>query len=103
MKPFFFLGTLFSVLLVNPVAKAQESTPVTPNTGTPIQIDRSQPIQQSGTVLDSNSSSRQFFQEGRDKLYFLPEEKSEPILEIEEEEAPANATQMETESDLESE
>lgn len=38
--------------------------------------------QPSGTFFDPNSGSRQFFQQGREQLYFLPTEKSTPILQI---------------------
>ena len=39
-------------------------------------------IQQPGVFSNSNNSSRQFFQQGRDKLYFL--EESDDVLEIDE-------------------
>lgn len=43
------------------------------------------PIQQPGSFFDSNNNgSRQFFQQGREQLYFLPDKKSEPILQVDE-------------------
>ena len=35
-------------------------------------------------LFDSNNGSQQFFRQGQDRLYFLPEDKSEPILNIDE-------------------
>ncbi len=32
--------------------------------------------------IDPSNSSQEFFDQGREKLYFLPEEESEPILQI---------------------
>ena len=88
MKSIFYLGALSSILLTGAIANAQDSpsssTTPSPNNSS-IQVNPSEPVQQPGTVLDSNSGSRQFFQQGREQLYFLPEEKSEPILEVDEE------------------
>ena len=66
----------------------------TPDAGGFNQFDRA-PVQQRGVFSNPNSGSRQFFQQGRENLYFL--EESEPILEIE------DKKQTETETDIESE
>lgn len=82
MKSILYLIAIPAILLTNAIAKAQ--TPIPPDIGNPSQID-TRPIQQPGAVFDSNNGSRQFFQQGRDKLFLLPQEKSEPILQIDEE------------------
>ncbi len=43
------------------------------------------PIQQPGSLFDFNSGSQDFFQQGREQLYFLPDDQSEPILKVDEE------------------
>ena len=68
-----------SISLSALVVKAQAQTP---GAGSLNQLDR-QPIQQPGVFSNPNNSSRQFFQQGRNDLYFLNE--SEPILQIDEE------------------
>ncbi|MEL7420003.1 MAG: hypothetical protein AAGK10_15735, partial [Cyanobacteria bacterium J06555_3] len=81
MKVILYLVTAPALLLAASIAKAQTPTPANfGNSGG--QINDVRPISQPGTVFDSNSGSRQFFQQGRDKLYFLPAEESEPILQI---------------------
>lgn len=70
------------------VAVAQTSPARSNNTVTNFpsgRLNEIKPIRQPGTFFDSNNSSQQFFQRGREQLYFLPEEKSEPILQIDEE------------------
>lgn len=87
MKSIFYLGALSSILLCA-TANAQDRpsrTTISGPNNSPIQVNPSQPVQQPGTVLDSNSGSRQFFQQGRDRIYFLPKDKSESILEVDEE------------------
>lgn len=59
------------------------------------QLER-QPIQQPGVFSNPNNSSRQFFQQDRDNLYFLNE--SEPILQIDDENEAADSSR-ETEED----
>ncbi|MFM2312564.1 MAG: hypothetical protein RLZZ04_1840 [Cyanobacteriota bacterium] len=51
----------------------------------PLQNNEARTSQPSGTFFDPNSGSRQFFQQGREQLYFLPTEKSTPILKIDDE------------------
>lgn len=83
MKPILYLVTIPSIFLINSIAKAQNVT--SPNTvNSPNQINDVEPIQQPGTFFDPSNGSGQFFQQDRDRLYFLPEEKSEPILQIDE-------------------
>ena len=72
MKVILYLATVPAILLAAPIIKAQSPTPGDFGNSAP------------GTVFDSNGS-RQFFQQGRDKLYFLPAEKSSPILKIDDE------------------
>ncbi|MEL6930786.1 MAG: hypothetical protein AAFO95_19465 [Cyanobacteria bacterium J06600_6] len=76
MKSILYLVTI-SISLVPAIVKAQ--TP-TPDAGGFNQLGR-QPVQQPRVFSNPNSRSRQFFQQGRENLYFL--EKSEPILQIE--------------------
>jgi len=68
----------------------------TPDAGSLNQLDRA-PIRQRGVFSNPNSGSRQFFQQGRDNLYFL--EESEPILQIEEQQP--TETEIEKESQAE--
>lgn len=72
---------LYLVTISMPLAASVNAQTPTPDAGSLNQLDR-QPIQQSGGFYNPNSSSRQFFQQGKDNLYFL--EESEPILQIEE-------------------
>jgi hypothetical protein len=83
MKSTIYLATISGIVLVSFSGNAQ-TTP-SPEVGNLLnQVNRTTPIQQPGGVLDPNSGSRQFFQQGRDQLYFLPTEKSQPILQIDE-------------------
>lgn len=47
----------------------------------PGQFNNIQPVRQPNFPVDSGGS-QQFFEGGQDRIYFLPEEESEPILEI---------------------
>ena len=81
----FFLAILSTAF--SSMTNAQTSPPSSSNTAPnsfSSQPNDIRPIQQPGSFFDSNNGSRQFFQQGREQLYFLPEEKSEPILQIEE-------------------
>lgn len=81
----FLLG--ISQVILTTVAVAQTS-PNSNNTMTNFPSNRLseiKPIRQPGSFFDSNNSAQQFFQRGREQLYFLPDEKSEPILQIDEE------------------
>lgn len=70
-----------SILLASDPGNAQTSAP--PELGNfPLQNNEARTSQPSGTFFDPNSGSRQFFQQGREQLYFLPTEKSTPILQI---------------------
>ncbi len=48
------------------------------------QLNNIKPIQQPTLFIDSNSGSRQFFDRGKERLFFLPGKASEPILQIDE-------------------
>ena len=48
-------------------------------------LNQVQPIRQGGSTLDSSRNSRQFFNQGREQLFFLPDNDSESILKIDEE------------------
>ena len=99
----FLLGILN--IIFSPVSNAQITAPRSSNTepnSFSSQPSNIKPIQQPGSFFDSNSSgSQQFFQQDTEQLYFLPEEKSEPILQIDEdikeEEVKDNATHQEAE------
>jgi hypothetical protein len=83
MKSTIYLATISGIVLASFSGNAQ-TTPA-PEVGNLLnQVNGATPIQQPGRVLDPNSGSRQFFQQGRDQLYFLPTEKSQPILQIDE-------------------
>jgi hypothetical protein len=83
MKSTIYLATISGIVLASFSGNAQ-TTP-SPEVGNLLnQVNGATPIQQPGRVLDPNSGSRQFFQQGRDQLYFLPTEKSQPILQIDE-------------------
>lgn len=47
-------------------------------------LDNIQPVRQPNFLIDSSSGSQQFFRDGRDSLYLLPTESTEPILKIDE-------------------
>jgi hypothetical protein len=49
------------------------------------QNNEAQTSQPSGTFFAPNNGSQQFFQQGREQLYFLPTKKSTPILQIDDE------------------
>lgn len=50
----------------------------------PSPLNNIKPIQQPSLFIDSNSGSRQFFDRGKERLFFLPDKASEPILQIDE-------------------
>jgi|GEM_PF-5375204 len=77
MKSLLYLFTLVAISFSASAIEAQTPTPDAGN------IDRARPIRQQSTFSNPNSGSRQFFDGGKDKLYFL--EESEPILQIESE------------------
>ena len=90
MKSILYLASIPVILLTSSLTNAQTTPSSTPNNNTPSlgnfsdsQILQNEPIQQPGIFSNPNSSSRQFFQQGKDNLYFL--EESEPILQIDEE------------------
>ena len=81
MKLILSLTTIPVIWLAGSIAQAQTTAP-TPTS--PVDFGNSSgQIQSPGGFSNSNNSSDQFFQEGRDKLYFL--EESDPVLEIDEE------------------
>ena len=82
MKLILSLTTIPVIWLAASVVQAQTTAPAP--TVSPVDLGNSSgQIQQSEGFSNSNSSSRQFFQQGRDKLYFL--EESDPVLQIDEE------------------
>ena len=87
MKSILLVTTVFISLAS--MVKAQTPTPDL-DAGSLDRLNR-QPIQQPGVFSNPNNSSRQFFQQDRDNLYFLNE--SEPILQIDEENEAANSSQ----------
>ena len=82
---------LMPLILSARITSAQSNAPVKTDGATPnldnLNSERlNEPkIIQQPLLLDPNSDSRQFFQQGREQLYFLPEKSTEPILEIDEE------------------
>ncbi|NJL53154.1 MAG: hypothetical protein HC930_14900 [Hydrococcus sp. SU_1_0] len=83
MKSTIYLVAIPGVLLVSFLSNAQ--TAPSPEVGNLLnQVNGARAIQQPGGILDPNSGSEQFFQQGRDQLHFLPTEKSQPILQIDE-------------------
>ena len=82
MKLILSLTTIPVIWLAASVVQAQTTAPAP--TVSPVDLGNSSgQIQQPRGFSNSNSSSRQFFQQGRDKLYFL--EESDPVLQIDEE------------------
>ncbi|MEM7760140.1 MAG: hypothetical protein AAF298_18745 [Cyanobacteria bacterium P01_A01_bin.40] len=86
--------TILPAILLTTVVKAQippsgANTTTVPNIGNSNfgRLNNVKPIQQPGSFSDSTrgSSSQQFFHQGREQLFFLPENHSEPILQIDEE------------------
>jgi hypothetical protein len=70
-----------SLFLVSNPSKAQTSP--SPELGNVLpQLNEAKTSQPSETFFDPNNGSRQFFQPGREQLYFLPTKKSTPILRI---------------------
>ena len=85
-KLLFLLG--ISNILFSPAINAQTpiAEPNSPTLNLPSNLPNEiEPIPQSGSFFDFNSGSQDFFQQGREQLYFLPDEKSEPILQLDEE------------------
>ncbi|MEM7595962.1 MAG: hypothetical protein AAF383_31415 [Cyanobacteria bacterium P01_A01_bin.83] len=89
-----FLSSLviLPVILLTTIVEAQTvprgaNTTTVPNTGNfnPGGHNEIKPIRQRGSFLDSGRGSQQFFQQDRKQLFFLPEDNSEPILQIDEE------------------
>ena len=82
---------LMPLILSARITSAQSNPPVrsdgaTPNLDNLNSESLNEPkIIQQPLLLDPNSDSRQFFQQGREQLYFLPKKSTEPILEIDEE------------------
>ena len=79
------------IILSGQIAHAQISPSGTTSNNTPninnlnrSQLNNIKPIQQPTLFIDSNSGSRQFFDRGKERLFFLPNKASEPILQIDE-------------------
>jgi hypothetical protein len=85
-KLLFLLG--ISNIIFSPITNAQAPAAGSNNpalnlpSNLPSEI---KPIQQPGSFFDFDSGSQDFFQQGREQLYFLPDEKPEPILKVDEE------------------
>ncbi|MEL6495489.1 MAG: hypothetical protein AAFQ41_10255 [Cyanobacteria bacterium J06623_7] len=77
MKLILYLTTVPVICLAAAVVQAQTAPS---NTLSPTEAGNLRQFPQSGGFFNSNNSSRQFFQQGRDKLYFL--EDSDSILQI---------------------
>ena len=77
---FLFATGIISLTLNSSPVQAQSTQPSAADNVSPRQLDNIQPFQQNFNY--NSGGSQQFFQEGNDRLYFLPEEKSEPILQI---------------------
>lgn len=87
-------ATLFLIWFISLFAfayPAQGQTPsginsTSPNSGSisPNGLNNARPIRQQNFLIDSGSGSQEFFRQGGDQLYLLPEENSEPILKIDE-------------------
>jgi hypothetical protein len=84
LLPFLHLLVIPSIFLASDPSNAQTSA--SPESGNfTLQNNEARTSQPSGTFFDPNSGSGQFFQQGREQLYFLPTEKSTPILQIDDE------------------
>ncbi len=86
IKEALFLTGLASATLFADPARSQSVDGVNntiQNSGqVPVQFNNVRPVRQPNFLIDSDSSSQRFFQQGREELYFLPEKKTEPILKI---------------------
>ena len=83
----FLLYFAAASLALSPPVLAQTTAPGVNNTQPQLPaptFNEIKPIRQSGSFSDFNRGSQQFFQEGREQLYFLPSEESEPILQVDE-------------------
>ena len=75
-----FLTGLLSLTIFGNLAQGQ-STPPNLDRLSPREFENIQPVRQPN-FLPNSGGSQQFFEGGGDRLYFLPAEKSEPILRI---------------------
>lgn len=86
IKEALFLTGLASATFFADLARSQSVDGVNntiQNSGqTSLQYNDVRPVRQQNFLVDSGSSSQQFFQQGKKQLYFLPEEKAKPILKI---------------------
>ncbi|HEY9771461.1 MAG TPA: hypothetical protein V6C71_23700 [Coleofasciculaceae cyanobacterium] len=79
------------IILSGQITRAQNLPSGTTSNNTPninnlnsSQLNNIKPIQQPSLFIDSDSGSRQFFDRGKERLFFLPDKASEPILQIDE-------------------
>ena len=88
IKAALFLTGVISLNLASSIVQAQQIPSgdlgnTTPNLRlSPGQLNNLEPIRQPSFSTESGSGSQQFFRQGREQLYLLPEEKSEPILKL---------------------
>ena len=75
------LTGIVSVTLNSTVVQAQSNPSPNLDNVSPRQFNDFQPVMPQ-YFYPNTSGSQQFFRQGNDRLYFLPEEKSEPILKI---------------------
>ncbi|MEM8721817.1 MAG: hypothetical protein AAGE84_21380 [Cyanobacteria bacterium P01_G01_bin.39] len=64
-------------------------------------LNEIKPIRQRGSFSDSSRGSQQFFQQDQKQLFFLPEDNSEPILQIDEELEPQELDEADPKSPAE--
>ncbi len=89
-KATLFLTGVMSLTLTCSMVQAQQNPSGTLGNTTPNlplssgQFNNFEPIRQPNFLIESGSGSQQFFRQGREQLYLLPQEKSEPILQIDE-------------------
>ena len=79
------------------------STNTLPNLGNsnPGRLNDVKPIRQPNSVIDSSRGSQQFFNRGREQLFFLPDNNPESILEIDEELEGTEGENQESKEELE--
>ncbi len=86
IKEALFLTELASATLFADPARSQSVDGVNntiQNSGqTSLQYNDIRPVRQPNFLINSDSSSQQFFQQGKKQLYFLPEKKAKPIVKI---------------------
>jgi len=82
-------GTIALCIVTSAVKAQQSPSGASSNTvpglpTNPNQLDNIEPVRDSNIFIEPNNSSQEFFKQGREQLFLLPEDSGENILKIDE-------------------